>query len=283
MNLRLIESNPCFGGTQDVYAHWSASTQSEMRFGVYLPPDATIGTMQIPALYWLSGKTCTEQNFITKAGAQRVASQLGIALIVPDTSPRGLGLPHDTDSEHLGEGASLFVDATQEPWSKHYQMYTYVSKELPQLIVQEFPIDKQRMGLFGHSMGGHGALVVGLRNPDIFRSLSAFAPICSATQSAFSVNAFKHYLGEDFDLWKEYDACALLESYPWPHGEILVDQGSADPLLRDTLKPELLTKACFNAHVPLNLRMQEGYNHNYYFISTFIEDHLHFHAKRLNM
>lgn len=278
MTLRLIESNRCFAGTQDVYAHWSTSTQSEMRFGVYLPPKAQ--STNVPVLYWLSGLTCTEQNFITKAGAQRMACELGMALIVPDTSPRGVHLPDDKCSKYLGEGAGFYVDAMRAPWRAHYQMYTYVSKELPQLIVTRFPVDSSRMGIFGHSMGGHGALLIGLKNPDLFRSISAFAPICSVTQSPSGVNALTHYLGDDVALWKKYDACALLESHPWPHGEILVDQGGDDPFL-STLKPELLTKACFDANVPLNLRIQEGYNHNYYFISTFIEDHLHFHAKKL--
>lgn len=278
MTRRLIESSFCFDGTQNVYAHWSSSTQSEMRFGIYLPPAAEKGL--IPVLYWLSGLTCTEQNFITKAGAQRIASELGVAIVVPDTSPRGVNIPPETMNESLGEGASFYLNATQSPWNKHYQMYSYISEELPEFIAANFPINEERCGIFGHSMGGHGALMIALKNPDRFRSLSALAPICSPLQSPSGIKAFQHYLGQSSEKWKEYDACYLMKMHPWPHGEILIDQGSADPLLSEYLKPELFHRACLDKNVPLKLRMQPYYNHNYYFISSFIEDHIRFHAER---
>lgn len=280
MTVRLIESSRCFNGTQNVYAHWSKSTQSEMRFGIYLPPAAE--HTAVPVLYWLSGLTCTEQNFISKAGAQRVAAQLGLALVAPDTSPRGVNTATDSRGEGIGEGAGFYLNATQQPWCEHYQMYTYISKELPQLIAEQFPIDKERCGIFGHSMGGHGALIIGLRNPRQFQSLSAFAPICSSCQSSWGINAFQHYLGDNSTEWQEYDACHLMRTHSWPHGDILIDQGAADPFLVEQLKPELFASACLEMNVPLNLRIQEHYNHNYYFISSFIEEHIHFHARKLN-
>lgn len=279
MTLRLIESSFCFDGTQYVYAHWSSSTQSEMRFGIYLPPAAKNGL--IPVLYWLSGLTCSEQNFITKAGAQRIASELGIAIVVPDTSPRGVNIPADKMEAGLGEGASFYFNATQQPWDKHYQMYSYISEELPEFIAEHFSVDKERCGIFGHSMGGHGALMIALKNPGRFKSLSAFAPICSPLQSPSGINAFQHYLGDESEKWKEYDACYLMKMHAWPHGEILIDQGSADPLLTEYLKPELFSDVCRDMNVPLRLRMQAHYNHNYYFISSFIDDHVRFHAQRL--
>jgi len=279
MTLQPLESSYCFSGYQKVYTHWSKSLKSKMRFGLYLPPAAELA--KVPVLYWLSGLTCTEQNFITKAGAQRIASMLGIALVTPDTSPRGLDIPAEQMSDVLGEGASFYLDATEAPWYEHYKMYTYISKELPQVIAANFPIDKNRCGIFGHSMGGHGALMIGLRNPELFRSLSAFSPICSPMNSSWGMSAFKHYLGSDIEKWREYDACHLVKKHPWPHGEILLDQGSSDPFLAEQLKPELFSLACLEAQVPLNLRLQKNYNHNYYFISTFIEDHLRFHTKIL--
>ncbi len=281
MSVRSIEINKCFGGTQTVYTHWSEATQSDMRFALYLPPQAK--QRSVPVLFWLSGLTCTEQNFITKAGAQRMASALGLALVAPDTSPRGLNLKSGTERENFGEGAGFYLDATELPWSKHYHMYSYISKELPELITGHFPIDPKRCGIFGHSMGGHGALTIGLRNPQLFHSLSAFAPICSPTKAPWGINAFQGYLGEDQQKWQQYDACELLKTHSWPHGEILIDQGTADPFLEEQLKPELLSAACLQAKIPLNLRNQEDYGHNYYFISTFIEDHLHFHAQQLSI
>lgn len=276
MSHRFIESNRCFEGVQSVYTHWSNATKSEMRFGLFLPPAAN--TTNVPVLYWLSGLTCSEQNFITKAGAQRVASELGLAIVIPDTSPRGVDLPSNSDKA-LGEGASFYVDATEEPWANHYQMYSYLSQELPTFISDNFPIDAKRCGIFGHSMGGHGALMIGLRNPQLFQSISAFSPICSPTQAPWGINAFQHYLGDNKSLWDTYDACYLMKNNPWPHGEILIDQGGDDPFMKTQLKPELFTQACLEAKVPLKLRFQHGYNHSYYFISTFMEEHLRLHAK----
>lgn len=277
MTCQLVESNQCFGGMQHVYTHHSQAIKADMRFGLFLPPAAE--KHSVPLLFWLSGLTCSEQNFITKAGAQRVASELGLALVIPDTSPRGLNLPGQ--QEGLGEGAGFYVDATREPWAAHYQMYTYISKELPQLLSSNFSIDKQRIGILGHSMGGHGALTIGIKNPQLFRSLSAFAPICAPTQSPWGIMAFENYLGPDKALWKNYDACDLIRERGWPHGEILIDQGSSDPFLSNQLKPELFMSACNEACVSLKLRSQKNYGHNYYFIATFIEEHLRFHAQML--
>jgi S-formylglutathione hydrolase len=279
MTYRLIEAHQSFGGIQSVYAHQSDETQCEMRFAIYLPPAAQ--QKFVPVLYWLSGLTCSEQNFITKAGAQRLAAELGLAIVVPDTSPRGLKFPAHLNTENIGEGASFYVDATEMPWVDHYRMYSYISNELPQVIASNFPIDKKRCGIFGHSMGGHGALTIGLRNHQKFHSLSAFAPICAPTQTPWGINAFHNYLGDNKKTWQQYDACHLIRTYGWSHGEILIDQGHADPFLEEQLKPELLSAACLQANVPLNLRMHEKYSHNYYFIATFIEDHLRFHAKKL--
>lgn len=279
MSIRSIEMHRCFDGTQAVYAHWSEATDSEMRFAIYLPPAAE--HKKVPVLFWLSGLTCTEQNFITKAGAQRIASQLGLAIVTPDTSPRGLNLKDHTQRDNFGEGAGFYLDATESPWSAHYRMYTYVHKELPRLISNNFPIDTNRCGIFGHSMGGHGALTIGLKNPGLFRSLSAFAPICAPIKAPWGINAFSGYLGDNQKNWLQYDACELLKMNPWPHGEILIDQGLADPFLEEQLKPEAFATACSAVNVPLKLRMHEHYGHNYYFIATFIEDHLQFHAQRL--
>ncbi len=278
MVLKLLESHRCFGGYQQVYSHWSQSNQCEMKFAIYLPPGAD--NALVPALYWLSGLTCSEQNFITKAGAQRVASELGLAIIVSDTSPRGVHLPLSSESkqEGVGEGASFYIDATEKPWSDHYQMYRYVSHELPEFVAKHFPIDTSRVGIFGHSMGGHGALTIGLRNPERYRSLSAFAPICSLINATWGKQVLRAYLGEDQSCWQLYDACYLIETRGWPHGPILVDQGTADSFLEQQLKPELLVEACANSPVSLQLRTREQYDHGYYFIASFIEEHLRFHA-----
>lgn len=279
MSFRLIETHQCFDGTQNVYAHYSESTHSEMRFALYLPPAAK--QKSVPVLYWLSGLTCSEQNFITKAGAQRMAAMLGLALVAPDTSPRGLNLPGESDRENFGEGAGFYLDATKMPWKKHYRMYRYISSELPLFIAENFPVDKNKMGIFGHSMGGHGALTIGIKHPELFHSLSAFSPLCAPTQTPWGRTAFQGYLGNEEQSWQDYDASQLIIKHPWPHGEILIDQGTADPFLEEQLKPELFAAACAQAHVPLTLRMQKHYGHNYYFIATFIEDHLRFHAEQL--
>jgi S-formylglutathione hydrolase len=269
----------CFGGVQGVYVHASRETQCGMRFGVYLPPAAR--TRRVPVLYWLSGLTCTEDNFIAKAGAQRMAAELGLALVVPDTSPRGQGLPGEGDSYDFGLGAGFYVDATEAPWARNYRMYSYVASELPALVAAHFPVDAARAGIFGHSMGGHGALVVALRNPNAYRSVSAFAPIGAPMRCPWGENAFEGYLGPDRERWRAYDASELVATHGWRGPPILVDQGTDDAFLDTQLKPELLQEACRRAGVPLELRMQPGYDHSYFFVATFVDDHLRHHARHL--
>lgn len=276
--MKLINEYRSFGGWQRVYAHDAAETRCAMRFGVYLPPQAERG--RVPVLYWLSGLTCTEENFITKAGAQRVAAELGLAIVTPDTSPRGLGYAGEAESYDFGVGAGFYVDATREPWANGYRMYSYVTRELPVLVNSQFPVDPARAGIFGHSMGGHGALVIALRNPDTFKSVSAFAPISSATRCPWGEKALSGYLATP-DEWKAYDASLLVESLGWKAGAIRVDQGTKDSFLDSQLKPHLLEEACARAGVPLELRRFEGYDHSYYFIATFIEEHLRFHTRNL--
>ena len=274
-----VSRNKCFGGVQGVYSHASRETGCTMRFGVFVPPQAQTGA--VPVLYWLSGLTCTEENFIVKAGAQRIAAELGLALVVPDTSPRGLKIAGEDESYDFGTGAGFYVDATEAPWSRGYRMYSYVAAELPRLIEAEFPVDRRRAGIFGHSMGGHGALIVALKNPGNFRSVSAFAPISSAMRSPWGEKALAGYLGPDRARWREYDAAALIEERGWRGPPLLVDQGTDDQFLQTQLKPQLLQEACRRAGVALDLRLQEGYDHSYFFISTFIEEHLRFHARNL--
>jgi S-formylglutathione hydrolase len=250
-----------------------------MRFGVFLPPQANAG--RVPLLYWLSGLTCTEENFIVKAGAQRVAAELGLAIVVPDTSPRGLGIAGEGESYDFGLGAGFYVDASEPPWSRGYRMHSYITKELPEEIASAFPVDPSRTGIFGHSMGGHGALTIALRNPDRYKSVSAFAPITSPMRSPWGQKALAGYLGDDSSRWRKYDATALVEERGWAGPPILVDQGTADPFLETQLKPELLREACGRSGVSLDLRLRDGYDHSYFFIATFIEDHLRFHAAHL--
>ena len=276
MTITTVSQNKCFGGVQGTYAHDSAETRSTMRFGVFLPPQAQTG--RVPALYWLSGLTCSEENFIVKAGTQRVAAELGLALVVPDTSPRGLNLPGESASYDFGLGAGFYVDATEEPWARGYRMYSYVTQELPKVVAANFPIDPSRAGIFGHSMGGHGALTIALRNPDTYASVSAFAPICSPMRCPWGAKALAGYLGADRARWRQYDTTALLEDLGWSGPPLLVDQGTKDPFLDEQLKPDLLKQVCGERNIPLDLRMQKGYDHSYFFIATFIEDHLRFHA-----
>ena len=280
MTIERVTAQRCFGGEQLVCVHESAQTGTKMRFGIYLPPQAE-GGGKVPVLYWLSGLTCTEENFVTKAGAQRMAAVLGVAIVAPDTSPRGLGYPGEDDSYDFGAGAGFYVDASVEPWARGYRMYSYINEELPALVAAEFAVDPSRTGIFGHSMGGHGALTIALKNPGQFRSVSAFAPICSTIRSPWGENALSRYLGSDKTTWAPYDATALIAARGWTGPPILVDQGTADGFLVDQLKPELLQEACRSAGVALNLRRQEGYDHSYFFISTFMEDHLRFHAANL--
>jgi S-formylglutathione hydrolase len=275
MTITALSQNRCFGGAQGTYAHESTETGCTMRFGVFLPPQAQ--THRVPILYWLSGLTCTEENFIVKAGAQRVAAELGLAIVVPDTSPRGLNLPGEAESYDFGLGAGFYVDATEQPWARGYRMYSYVTKELPKTVAASFPIDPSRAGIFGHSMGGHGALTIALKNPHAYRSVSAFAPICSPMRCPWGEKA----LAGDRARWRDCDTTALLEDRGWSGPPLMVDQGTKDPFLDDQLKPDLLKQACVQRNIPLELRMQEGYDHSYFFIASFIEDHLRFHARLL--
>ena len=279
MTILTISQNRCFGGMQGIYSHASTETACTMRFGVFLPPQASTG--KVPILYWLSGLACTEENFVVKAGAQRVAALLGIALVVPDTSPRGLDIPGEGASYDFGLGAGFYVDATAAPWSRGYRMYSYVTRELVEAVAADFPVDPSRAGIFGHSMGGHGALTIALKNPGSYKSVSAFAPICSPMRCPWGEKALQGYLGGDRERWREYDATALIEERGWNGPPILVDQGTKDQFLDAQLKPELLRSVCSERNVPLDLRMQEGYDHSYFFISSFIEDHLRFHARHL--
>jgi S-formylglutathione hydrolase len=275
----LLSEHMCFGGLQRFYRHDSAAIGLPMRFSVYLPPQAE--GQKLPVLFYLAGLTCTEETFMTKAGAQRVAAQEGLILVAPDTSPRGADLPGETDNWDFGVGAGFYVDATEEPWSRYYRMYSYIL-ELRDLIMSTLPADPGRCGIFGHSMGGHGALVLALRNPDLFHSVSAFAPIAAPGQSPWGEKAFNGYLGKDREGWRAYDATELmlLMKTPFPNG-ILVDQGLHDKFLAEQLNPEAFADACKQADQPLELRYHPGYDHGYYFIQTFVEHHLRFHRRQL--
>lgn len=277
--MKLLSSQKSFGGEQRTYVHDSREGRCAMRFAAFVPPQAGAG--RVPVLYWLSGLTCTEENFVAKAGAQRVAAELGVALVVPDTSPRGLGYPGEADAYDFGLGAGFYVDATEPPWSGGYRMYSYVSAELPALVEEHLPVDRTRVGIFGHSMGGHGALTIALKNPQRYRTVSAFAPIASPMRCPWGEKALSGYLGGERDRWREYDATALVEDRGWKGPPLRVDQGTQDQFLESQLRPELLRQACERAGVPLELRMREGYDHSYFFIATFIEEHLRFHARHL--
>jgi S-formylglutathione hydrolase len=276
--IEVVSEQRSFGGSQGFYRHESAACGGVMKFAVYLPPQAANGP--VPVLYWLAGLTCTEETFTIKAGAQRMASALGLALVMPDTSPRGTDIEGATGDWEFGEGAGFYLDATQAPWSARFNMGTYVARELPSLIEGYFPLDGNRRGIFGHSMGGHGALVTALRHPGRYRSLSAFAPIVAPSRVPWGEKAFGRYLGDDREAWKAFDASELVKKQRFD-GEILIDQGLADQFLANQLKPELFEEACALAGQPLRLRRQEGYDHSYYFIASFIEDHLRHHAAAL--
>ncbi len=275
MTIELLSETRCFGGLQRTYKHMSVATGTPMRFAVFLPPQAERGA--VPVVWFLAGLTCTEDNFIQKAGAQRVAAELGLALIAPDTSPRGEDVPNVPDYD-FGQGAGFYLDATEAPWSRHFHMRRYIEEELPALVEANLPLDMARQGLCGHSMGGHGALTIGLRNPGRFRAVSAFAPVVSPIHCPWGEKALGGYLGPDRAAWRRYDACALIEDgarLP----EILVDQGTADPYLDSQLKPELLEAACARAGIPIALHRREDYDHSYFFIASFIESHLRWHAE----
>lgn len=267
----------CFGGTQGYYRHDSAVIGLPMNFSVYQPPQAAEGP--VPGLLYLAGLTCTEETFMIKAGAQRVAADLGMMLITCDTSPRDTGIDGATGDWEFGEGAGFYLNATQEPWSRHFRMYDYILQELLPLVGAQFPLDRTRLGICGHSMGGHGALVMGLRNPDVFRSLSAFAPICAPSTCPWGEKALPRYLGDDRETWQEYDATELLRARGAQFDIIRVDQGESDAFLpAGQLQPEQLEAACAAAGQPLELYRHEGYDHGYFFISTFVAEHLRFHA-----
>lgn len=277
MQLELIGEARCFEGRQQTWKHRSEVCDCDMRFAVFLPPAAETGP--VPALYWLSGLTCTEENFSVKSGAQRHAAELGLALIIPDTSPRGVAIDGEDEFMNVGTGAGFYVNATQAPWAAHYRMYDYVARELVAAVNANLPVDPQRKSISGHSMGGHGALTVGLRNAGEYRSISAFSPIASASRSDWGRQALAAYLGPGESAWADYDACAVIRSAPSRH-ELLVDQGGADPFL-DELRPDDLKQACESAGQKLNFRERPGYDHGYFFVGTFIGEHLRFHAKAL--
>ncbi len=279
-----IASSTCFGGSQLRYKHISSSLLCEMTFSIYLPQQLATGAdSKLPVVYWLSGLTCTDENFVQKAGAQKAASELGLIIVAPDTSPRGENVPDDDEAAYdFGLGAGFYLNATQEPWKKNYQMYDYIAEELPALINRHFPVAENRQSIFGHSMGGHGALTIALKNPDKYKSVSAFAPIVSPINCPWGQKALKNYLGEDQSTYLEYDSVELVKQAQRPI-PMLVDQGSADEFLEQQLKPSLLVEACNKAGYPLSYNQRDGYDHSYFFITSFIENHLRFHAGILSL
>ncbi len=284
MSIEIISEDGCFGGKVGFYRHRSSVNNCDMRFAVFVPPQAE--RAKVPVLTFLSGLTCTEETFMIKSGAQRIAAELGLMLISPDTSPRGDDVPDDPDGAYdFGIAAGFYLNATEAPWSANFQMYDYVTKELPKIIFAEFPGDRDRQGIFGHSMGGHGALTVGLRNPDTFRSISAFAPICSPMNCPWGQKAFSNYLGADQASWMEYDATELVKGLgdSRPQNKILIDQGLDDQFLEQELHPHLFEAACAERSVDLELRRHQGYDHGYYFISTLMKDQLEHHSSLLAM
>lgn len=278
--METISEQICFGGTQGFYRHESKATAGPMTFAVYTPPQAAHG--RVPVLFYLAGLTCTPETFPTKAGAQRLAAELGLMLVCPDTSPRDTGIEGATDDWEFGEGAGFYVDATQAPWAARFRMETYVAEELPALIAASFPADIRRCGIMGHSMGGHGALTLALRHPGHYKSLSALAPICAPTRVPWGERRiFIMYFGEDRAEWRRHDTCELLRAGASFPGTILVDQGEADPYLAEQLRPDLLQDVCNETGQALQLRMHPGYDHSYWFVQSFIEDHLRHHALAL--
>lgn len=268
----------CFGGIQGFYQHLSTVIGLPMRFSVYQPPQ--VQYQRVPVMFFLAGLTCTEETFMIKAGAQRYAAEYGLMLVTMDTSPRQTGTAGETDDWDFGAGAGFYLDATQAPWSQYFRMESYITQELRQIIIDQFPADPNRIGIFGHSMGGHGALTLALRYPELFRSVSAFAPICAPIQCPWGQKAFRHYLGEDQSSWRQYDATALIADGR-SISDLLIDQGLNDQFLTQQLYPEALEKACREADQKLTLRFHSGYDHSYYFISTFIGEHLKYHREQL--
>jgi S-formylglutathione hydrolase len=277
--LKVVSEHACFGGVQQFLQHDSSEVRGPMKFAAYLPPQAKTG--KVPAVYFLAGLTCTEENFPIKAHAQQAAAELGLMLIAPDTSPREPRLPGDADSWDFGFSAGFYVDATEAPWAAHYRMDSYVTRELPALVAANLPARPGSCGIFGHSMGGHGALSLALRNPGQYRSLSAFSPIAAPMSCPWGEKAFGRYLGSDRERWRAYDASELVAAKAFP-GTILIDQGTADPFLSAQLMPEKFAAAAARSGQALNLRMQSGYDHGYYFIQSFVADHLRHHAAALN-
>ena len=278
--MELLSVNKCFGGWHKRYQHFSNANNCDMTFSVFLPPASEVD--KVPVLFWLSGLTCNDQNFMQKAGAFSAAADLGIIVIAPDTSPRGDHVPDDPEEKYdLGMGAGFYLNATQKPWHTHYNMYDYVVKELVKLVDAKFPVMEKR-AISGHSMGGHGALTIGLKNPDIFTSISAFSPICNPIESPWGIKAFTQYLGANTDNWLEYDACELMQyNLLGVKTPMLIDQGTDDEFLEQQLKPNNLKNSAAKTNYPLTLRMQDGYDHSYFFISSFIGEHLHFHIENL--
>lgn len=276
--MEIVSKAKAFGGTQGVYRHKSEACQCDMTFALFLPPQAEHGP--VPVLWYLSGLTCTHQNVMDKGEYRRLAAELGIAILCPDTSPRGPDVPDEPDNWQFGKGAGFYLDATEAPFARNYRMYSYITEELTELVAQEFPLDMSRQAITGHSMGGHGAITIALKNPERFKSVSAFAPIAQPSTAGWSKPAFEKYLGSDQSAWRTYDTTALIEDGHRIES-LLVDQGTSDSFLDDGLRPWLLQEACAKAGIPLTLNMQEGYDHSYYFISTFMDEHLRWHAARL--
>ena len=279
MSLTVVSEQKAFGGVQGVYRHEARQTACEMEFSVFMPPQAQQGP--VPVIYYLSGLTCTQENVTTKGGFQAYAAEHGLAVVCPDTSPRGAGIAGEDDDYDFGTGAGFYVDATEKPWSDMYRMYSYVTVELPAVIAEDFTIDTSSAGVFGHSMGGHGALTIALKNPGTYKSVSAFAPIVAPMQCPWGEKAFTGYLGPDRSSWQAYDATELVKLGKTINGSILIDQGTADPFLDEQLKPHLFEQACKQAGQSVEVRLQDGYDHSYYLMASFMADHIRHHARAL--
>ncbi len=282
MDIELINKTASFGGNVEFYQHQSLSCNSVMKFSVYRPPQAEQSGSKLPVLFWLSGLTCTEENFMAKSGAQQYAAEHGLFLIAADTSPRDLGLQGETESWDFGTGAGFYVNATEAPWKDNYKMYDYIVEDLYNVVKNNFPVDISRVGIFGHSMGGHGAIIIAFRNPHKFKSVSAFAPICAPTECPWGQKALQGYLGDNSEAWAKYDAHLLITKTK-TQIPLLIDQGSKDNFLIEQLKPELLIEAGLKTNYPINYRLQSGYDHSYYFIASFIQEHIEYHAIQLNL